>query len=66
MQHVKSVKIECLSSEDIILQILDLMIHFILSYVLINLYIANFQWFQPPNQKSIGEPKNAWSKIGAP
>jgi dynein heavy chain len=25
-----------------------------------------WQWSQPPNQKSGGEPKNAESKIGAP
>jgi dynein heavy chain len=30
------------------------------------LYSDNLQWFQPPNQKSVGEPKNSWSKIGAP
>lgn len=27
---------------------------------------SNLQWSQPPNQKSVGEPKNSWSKIGAP
>lgn len=27
---------------------------------------ANWQWVQPPNQKSQGSPKNAESKIGAP
>ena len=29
-------------------------------------FIANFQWSQPPNQKSGTEPKNTESKIGAP
>lgn len=28
--------------------------------------MGNFQWYQPPNQKVTGEPKNAESKIGAP
>jgi dynein heavy chain len=27
---------------------------------------ALFQWYQPPNQKSVGPPKNAMSKIGGP
>ena len=27
---------------------------------------AMFQWYQPPNQKSVGPPKNAMSKIGGP
>jgi len=27
---------------------------------------TNWQWVQPPNQKSQGSPKNAESKIGAP
>jgi len=35
-----------------------------ITYTFINL--AAFQWFQPPNQKSVGPPKNAMSKIGGP
>lgn len=27
---------------------------------------GTYQWIQPPNQKSVGSPKNAESKIGAP
>jgi len=28
--------------------------------------LADFKWYQPPNQKSGNEPKNSESKIGAP
>lgn len=30
------------------------------------LKLPMFQWYQPPNQKSVGPPKNAMSKIGGP
>jgi len=30
------------------------------------LKLPAFQWSQPPNQKSVGPPKNAMSKIGGP
>ena len=39
------------------------LIYFIFSYPYI---LDNWQWSQPPNQKSGSEPKNTESKIGAP
>lgn len=67
IQHVKLAKIECLYSVDVILRIKSIMILFISNYVqsYINI-LALFQWYQPPNQKSIGPPKNSMSKIGGP
>jgi len=66
MQHVKLVKTECLSLVDATPQMKDTMTHFISNYVNHFLISAMFQWYQPPNQKSVGPPKNAMSKIGGP
>jgi len=66
IQLAKFKKTKCSYSEAATPQTKDIMTHITSSCVNHILISANFQWYQPPNQKSVGPPKNAMSKIGGP
>eukprot|EP00919_Chromeraceae_sp_WS-2016_P028973 GHVR01068765.1.p1 GENE.GHVR01068765.1~~GHVR01068765.1.p1 ORF type:complete len:140 (+),score=4.13 GHVR01068765.1:390-809(+) len=64
--HVRFKRIKCSYLEVATPLMKDTTTPFTLNYVMINFKSAHFQWNQPPNQKSVGPPKNTMSKIGGP